>query len=314
MGSYIVRRLLLGMVVLVIVTIITFSLIQMVPGDPAVAILGLDATQTQIDALRKELGLDRPLIEQYIHWLSGVVHGEFGRSIMYSENVSTLIFTRLPITFHLSFFALILSTIIGVWSGVISAIRRGKILDSLITFFANIGVAIPIFWLGILGIYLFGLKLNWIAIYGYTSPFENFYMSIKTTILPIICLAIPAVALLARQTRSSMLEVIRQDYIRTAWAKGLKERTIVLKHSLKNSLIPVITILGLQLGHLIAGSVLVETVFNIPGMGRLIVQAAMYKDFTVVQACTFLIALIVVLASLIVDITYGWLDPTIRYR
>jgi peptide/nickel transport system permease protein len=313
MAAYIVRRLLLGIIVLFLVTIIVFLLMQLVPGDPVRSMLGLGASQEQVEALRHELWLDRPVIVQYTHWLSGVVQGDLGYSIKYRENVTSLITIYLPTTIHLAFVAFVLSTILGIGAGIVCAIRRGGILDSLITFFSNIGIAVPVFWLGILGIYYFGLKLGWVPIGGYTSPFTDFWHSARQTILPIICIAVPAIAILSRQTRSSMLEVIRQDYIRTATSKGLKERVVVTKHALKNALIPVITLLGVELSTLFAGSVLVESVFNIPGMGSLLVQAALSKDFVVVQACTLMFALIVILVNLLVDIAYGWLNPAISY-
>jgi peptide/nickel transport system permease protein len=313
MGTYIVRRILLSIVVLLLITVITFSLLHIMPGDPAVIMLGIDASPEQIDALRKELWLDRPLVVQYGHWLFNAIQGDLGKSVLYQEDVSDFIATRLPITMHLSLMALILSAVLGIGAGIVCAIRRGGILDSVITLAANIGVAIPIFWLGILGIYFLGLKLGWLPIQGYTSPFDNLWLSTRQAIMPVICLAIPALALLARQTRSSMLEIVRQDYIRTAWAKGLKERVIVLKHALKNALIPVVTLLGIQLRILVGGSVLVETVFNVPGMGRLLVMSVLGKDFIMVQACILVIALLVLLANLLVDISYGWLDPRVRY-
>jgi len=313
MGTYIVRRVLLSIIVLLLITILTFSLLHIMPGDPATIMLGIDVSPEQIDALRKELWLDRPLAVQYGHWLFNAIQGDLGKSVLYQEDVTGFIATRLPVTMHISFLALVLSTILGVGAGIICAIRRGGILDSVITLAANIGIAIPIFWLGILGIYFLGLRLGLLPIQGYTSPFDNFWLNTRQLIMPVICLAIPTLALLARQTRSSILEVIQQDYMRTAWAKGLKERVIVLKHALKNALIPVVTLLGIQFRILVGGSVLVETVFNIPGMGRLLVTSVLGKDFIMVQACILVIALLVLLANLLVDISYGWLDPRVRY-
>ncbi len=313
MGTYIIRRLILSLVVIVLVTILTFTLIHITPGDPAALMLGAEATPEQINALRQQLYLDRPFIQQYWHWLSNVARGDFGKSLKYQEDVQHLISQRLPITLNLSVIALVLSVVLGIVSGVICAVRRGSLLDSVITVIANLGVAVPIFWLGILGIYFFGLKLGWLPIQGYISPFEDFWQSIRKAIMPVICLAIPSIAVLARQTRSSMLEVIRQDYIRTAWSKGLSERVIVLKHTLKNALIPIVTLLGMQLRLVVGGSVVVETIFNIPGMGRLMVTATFSKDFITVQAVTLVIALVVLLANMIVDLSYGWLDPRIRY-
>ena len=313
MGAYILRRILLSLVVIWLVTILSFMLIHIMPGDPAAIMLGPEASQTQIDTLRHELFLDQPLAVQYWHWLSNAVMGNLGKSLKYLEPVSDLIAQRLPITITLSLIALLISVIIGIGAGIICAIRRGSILDSAITVLANLGISIPIFWLGILGIYFIGLGLGWLPISGYTSPTVDFWLFFRKSIMPVFCLAIPPVSVLARQTRSSMLEVVRQDYIRTAWSKGLTERVIVIKHALKNALIPVVTILGLQLRLVVGGSVLVETIFNIPGMGRLLVDATLNKDFVTVQAVTLVIALVVLISNLFVDISYGWLDPRIRY-
>lgn len=197
--------------------------------------------------------------------------------------------------------------------GVVSAIRRGKWLDQLVISLSNLGVTVPVFWLGLLLIYFFGLYLKWLPVMGYTSPFQDFWMSTKQLIMPVFCLSVFPIASMARQTRSIMLEVMQQDYIRTAWSKGLRERNVIIGHALKNGLIPVITLLGLQLGFLFGGSVLVERVFNIPGMGRFLVQGATNKDVPVVQACTLVIALAVVLVNLAVDISYIWFDPRIHY-
>lgn len=312
MASYIVRRLFLGLIVLFLVTIIIFFLIQLVPGDPAVTMLGPQASKEQLEDMRKQLWLDRSLPVQYEHWLSGAFQFKFGQSI-YHEDIAKGIITRLPITLYYSLIALVLGSLLGIIAGIICAVKRGSFLDSALTFFANFGISVPVFWLGALGIYYFGLKLAWLPIQGYTSPLDNFWLSIKHAIMPIICLGIPAVAALARQTRSSMLEVLRRDYIRTARSKGLLEKVVIAKHALKNALIPVVTLLGLQLGFLFGGSVLVERVFNIPGMGRFLVQGATNKDVPVVQACTLVIALAVVVVNLAVDISYGWFDPRIHY-
>jgi len=300
--------------VLFLVTVLVFILIFSVPGDPVRAMLGIDASQAQVDTMNKKLWLDRPMVVQYGHWLFQTLRGNLGDSIMYQQSVNSVLALRLPITLQLSFEALIISVLLGISAGIICAIRRGSWIDQIVTILANIGVAVPIFWLGVLGIYVFGLKLNWFPLTGWVSPIKDLWGNIRGTVLPIICLAIPGIAVLARQTRSSMLEVIRQDYVRTAWSKGLTERAVVFKHSLRNGLIPVVTVLGLYLGVMVGGSVLVESVFNIPGMGRLLVESAMTKDFIVVQACALIIGLVVVLANLLVDISYGWLDRRIRYE
>ena len=314
MVTFIIRRLIQTVFVLILVSLIAFSLLHIMPGDPVVTMLGTEATQAQIDTLRHELWLDRPLLVQYMRWFTNILQGDFGKSIMYRESVAGLIATRLPVTFHLGLIALILSTLISIPAGVISAVRRGSLLDQLITVSANIGMAVPLFWLGILGIYLFALKLGWLPVQGYTSPFDNFWLNTKQVIMPAICLAVVPLASLARQSRSSMLEVIRQDYIRTARSKGLKERAVITGHALKNAIIPVVTLLGIQLRNLVGGSVLVETVFNIPGMGSFMVRAVFNKDFLIVQGCIMVIALVVALANLAVDISYGYFDPRIRYE
>jgi peptide/nickel transport system permease protein len=313
LATFVARRLILGIFVIVIVSIVVFLFIQIVPGDPLVAMLGQQATREQLEALRKELWLDRPIIVQYGHWLSNAIQGDLGHSITLHDDVATLIAARLPISLHLAVLAFIIGNILGIVAGIICAIRRGGIIDSLVTLLANLGIAVPVFWLGMLGIYYFSLKLGWLPVQGYTSPFTDFWRSTKQVILPVLCLSIPAIAVLARQTRSSMLEVIRQDYIRTARAKGLRERLIVSKHALKNALIPIVTMMGLNISVLIGGQVLIETVFNIPGMGRLIAEGAINKDIILVQGCALLIATIVVLVNLSVDLAYGWLDPRIRY-
>jgi peptide/nickel transport system permease protein len=314
LATFIIRRIVLTLIVLLIVSFLSFSLIHVMPGDPAATMLGLDARPEQIQELRHELWLDRPFIVQYGHWLGNVLQGDLGNSLMYKDPINGIFAQRLPVTLYLSLWAFILSTGLGIFLGIVCAVRRGSALDQLVSVAANVGIAIPVFWLGILSIYYFGLKLGWLPLQGWTSPFDNFILSTKQAILPVIMLAIPGIAVLTRQTRSSMLEVVRQDYIRTAYSKGLRERVIIFRHALKNSMIPVITLLGLQVRVLVGGSVLVETVFNIPGMGRLLVTGAFNKDFLVVQAGVLLIGTIVCLANLLVDISYGWLDPRIRFQ
>lgn len=314
MGTFIIRRLILSVIVVLLVTLFAFLLLYMLPGDPVRIMLGDNATQQAIDTLRHKLYLDQPILVQFGHWISNIVHGDLGTSIVYGENVVTLIAQRLPVTIMLSLAALVVSIIFGLLAGIVSAVFRGSWQDQVISLLANIGLGVPIFWMGILLIYFFGLKLGWLPIQGYTSPFDNFGLSVRQAIMPVFCLAVGFVATLTRQTRSSMLEVIRQDYIRTARANGLRENTIVLKYALKNALIPIITLTGMQLRVLIGGSVLVETVFNIPGIGSLLVRAVFAKDFVIVQGCVLVVAVITVLSNLLVDIAYGWVDPRIRYR
>jgi peptide/nickel transport system permease protein len=313
MANFIVRRLIQTIFVLLLVSLISFSLLQIMPGDPAVIMLGLDADDAEIEALRQELWLDRPFIVQYGHWLGNALKGDLGISISYREPVVSLFMDRLPVTGQLALQAFVLSTILGILAGIFCAVRRGGFLDQLISLLANIGVGVPVFWLAILCIYIFGLTLGWVPISGLDSPFEDLGRNLRQSILPTLMLAVPSIAVMARQTRSSMLEVINQDYIRTAKSKGLRERVIILKHALKNALIPVVTLLGTQVRILVGGSVLVETVFNIPGMGRLLVSGTFNKDFLIMQGGVILMGTAVCLANLLVDISYGWLDPRVKY-
>jgi peptide/nickel transport system permease protein len=312
--SFIIRRIIQAVVVIFLVTIISFLLMQIVPGDPVIQILGAKATPAQQEILRHELGLDKPVVVQYLNWIGGIAHGDFGKSIIYHEDIGRLLKERFPITAYLSFLALIISTILGILAGVISAVKRGSIWDSLISLFANTAVAIPTFWLGIVGIYVFGLKLGWLPIEGWTSPFTDFVKSTRQLIMPLVAMTIPNIAVIVRQTRSSMLETIRQDYVRTAKSKGLRQTIVLYKHALRNALIPVVTLVGMALAFLLAGEVLVETVFNIPGIGRLLIRAALDKDYLIVQAGVLVIGTSVCLANLLVDIAYGWIDPRIRYK
>ena len=251
---------------------------------------------------------------QYAYWVGGVLQGDFGESIFYGEQVEVLLAERIPITFTLGIIAFAVSGIFGISFGVISALRRGKWTDTLVTFMANIGITVPGFWAGILLIYLFALRLRWLPTNGYVPLLENPADWSKHIVLPVICLSLFSIASLTRQTRSAMLEVIQQDYIRTAWAKGLMERVIVIRHTVKNALIPVITVMGLHVGMIFGGSVLIETVFNIPGVGRLMAQSVLQQDFQIVQAGVLMISVVVTLANLLVDISYGWLDPRIRFN
>jgi peptide/nickel transport system permease protein len=312
--NYIIRRFLISLITLFLVSLLTFFMLQLVPGgDPARAMLGLDATQQEVDSLRHKMYLDRPVMVQYGHWVWDLLHGNMGTSIKYNEQVNTLIGKRLPVTLNISALALIVAALIGITAGIVCATLRGSLLDQIVSVLANMGMAVPVFWLGILGIYFFGLALGWLPVQGYTSPFEDFVDSFKHLILPVFCMCLTSLAVLTRQTRSAMLEVIRQDYIRTAFAKGLRQRVIIIRHALKNAFIPIVTLLGFTLPALIAGSVLIETVFNIPGMGRLLVTAVLNKDYMIVQAGVVIIGALIVFVNLFVDISYGWIDPRIRY-
>jgi peptide/nickel transport system permease protein len=317
MGTYIIRRVLQMVTVLLLVTIIVFLLMRLLPGDPILMYLTQEdlevITQEQVDALRHDLGLDLPLMAQYVDWLSKAVRGDLGTSIIHRGKVIDDIKKRLPITIYIGALAFLISIIIGIPLGVVAAVRRGTWLDNVVTSVANLGITTPNFWLGILLIYLFGYKLGWLPIYGYTSPLKDFWLNIQHIILPVFCLAVPPIASGARLTRSSMLEVMRQDYIRTAWSKGLTEQRIIFRHALKNGLIPVVTLKGMSLANIVGGSVFIETVFSIPGMGRLAVEGLFSQDYAVVQGCMLIAGAVVLTANLLIDLSYGWLDPRVRY-
>jgi len=319
MTSYIIRRLFMAVVILFLITLIVFFAMRLLPGDPLIIFLGQQAgsgtsiTEKELDVLRHEYGLDKPIMVQYVNWVSGIFQGNLGTSIHYHEKVGKLMLERFPITLQLGLVAYVIGNALGILLGVLAAVRRGTWLDTFVTILGNIGITIFIPWLGLLLMYAFGLRFGWLPIAGFTSPFDNFWLSLRQMVMPCICLAITPLSFVARQTRSSMLEVTKQDYIRTAWSKGLREKTIIMRHALKNGLIPVITLLGMGIGIVFGGSVLVETIFAIPGVGRLLITSVFAQDYVVIQSGTLVISTIIILSNLIVDISYGWLDPRIRY-
>jgi peptide/nickel transport system permease protein len=266
-----------------------------------------------MQALRAEFGLDKLLPMQYADWVAGMFRGNFGRSTANGESVAKLMAQRFPVTIYLGILALIVSSVLGILAGLACAIRRGGPQDAIVTLVANFGISFPNFWLGILMIYLFGLLLGWLPSHGYTSPFQDFWLSIRQLVMPVFCLSAFAIGGNARQTRSSMLEVVRQDYIRTAWSKGLREWDVVMRHTVKNGLIPVVTLIGMQVRMLFGGQVVIETVFNIPGVGRLLVASVLNRDYAVVQSICLVIGVAVVLINLAVDVSYIWFDPRIQY-
>ena len=317
MISFLIRRFLQSIIVLVIVSILVFIAMRLLPGDPIRMILTASSAETfteeQIAYVRHEHGLDRPLAVQYFSWISDLLRGDLGNSILMKEPVSDEIIRRIPITFHIGVLAFVLGIAIGIPLGIISAVRRGTWLDTGVTTLANLGITVPSFWLGVLLVYVFALYFRWLPVMGYTSPFTDFWLNTRELIMPVFCLAVFPIASIARQTRSSMLEVMRQDYIRTAWSKGLKERGVITRHALKNGLIPIVTLAGMAVPMIVGGTVLIETVFNIPGMGRLAVTSVLNQDYPYVQGIVLIVSAAVVFINFAVELTYGWLDPRIRY-
>jgi peptide/nickel transport system permease protein len=319
MTTYIIRRLIWAIILLLMLTMLVFFSMRLLPGDPILIYVASTSAYSSmspeaIDQLRAQYNLDKPLHIQYLLWVGNIFRGDLGESVTYHEDVGGLIAKRLPITMHIGVLGFIVATVLGTASGLLAALRRGKLADQIITPLAYVGICIPVFWLGILLMYIFGLKLHWLPIGNYTSPFEDFWLNTKQLVMPVFCQCVTGLAGLSRQMRSSVLEVVRQDYIRTAWAKGLRERAIVVRHMLKNSLIPIVTLMGFAIGLIFGGSVFIETVFNIPGIGRLMVNGIFSQDYVVVQAATLIFGGVILLVNLIVDISYGWLDPRIRYH
>jgi ABC-type dipeptide/oligopeptide/nickel transport system permease component len=305
MFRYILKRLAMLIPVLFGVTIVSFSLLQIVPGDPAVLLAGEDANPDFIEAVRKEYGFDQPLYVQYFRFISHAVQGDFGISIRNREPVINLLKQRFAFTVQLSFLSILIAAFIGLIAGVISATRQYSIFDNLSMVGALFGISMPIFWLGLLLMLVFSVYLGWFPAGGSGG--------LKHLILPAIALGAASAAVIARMTRASMLEVVRQDYIRTARANGLREWVVIYKHALKNAMIPVITVFGLEFGYMLGGAVLTETVFSLPGVGRLMVEGIFQRDYAVVQGSMLLVAATFVLVNLLTDIAYAFFDPKIRY-
>jgi peptide/nickel transport system permease protein len=315
MRRYLARRVLQMVPVLVLVSIVSFSLMFVLPGDPALAILGdQNARDARLYAqLRADLGLDRPLPIQYLDWAGRVLRGDFGTSTHSRQPVSALIVERLGPTIELGLLALLFALVVGVSIGVTSAVRPNSRLDVFGTMVAMIGASVPHFWLGLLLILAFALWLRLLPPSGYIPPAHDLGANLKLMLLPAITVGSGGAAVLMRQVRSAMLEVLHQDYITTARAKGLPGSAVTLRHALKNAMIPVLTVLGLQFGLLIGGAVVSESIFAIPGVGRLAADSVFERDFPVLQAVVLLLALAVLFANLLTDLAYAWLDPRIRY-
>jgi peptide/nickel transport system permease protein len=321
MTTYVIRRVLIGILILLLVTMMIFVLIRLLPGDPLMiymANLGTSGqmnimTEEQHNALLAKYGLDRPLPVQYWDWLTSVLHGDLGKSIGVGQPISKLLADAIPRTAYIGTILFIIGTFGGIIVGIYCALRRGTWMDNTLTTISNIGMTVPVFWLGILLIYVFGYKLGWFPLWGWVNPFEDFWDSCAHLVMPISAVALGGIAGMARLVRSCMLEVMRADYVRTAWAKGLRERVIVVRHQLKNAMIPVVTALGGTLAGILGGSVFIETVFSIPGMGRLMTTAIFDQDYQLVQASAMIFSAIMIFSNLAVDIAWGWMDPRIRY-
>ena len=313
MTKYVAQKLLATIPVMLLVSAGVFLLLQLIPGDPVAAMLGENATPEAYANLKRELGLDRPLPEQYVRWLGRVLTGDLGRSIRSGQPIATALGNAIAPTAQLTVLALLFAVAVGLPAGIVAAVRPGSLPDVVLNLFALIGVSMPTFWSGLLLVFLFSLGLGWLPPSGYAPFTQSPVESMKFMILPMIALGSTVAAVVMRQTRASMVEVLSNDYIRTAWSKGLIERSVILRHALWNALIPVITVVGLTGGLLLGGAVITETIFAIPGMGRVIVTAIFERDFPTVQAGALLIATTVILMNLAVDVLYAYVDPRVRY-
>jgi peptide/nickel transport system permease protein len=313
MVGVLVRRLLGAVPVLLIVSLITFGMIHLIPGDPATAIAGMSATAEQVANIRRDLGLDQPMLAQLWAWYAGLLHGDLGRSLLLGQPVAQATMLRLPVTVALSAYALVLTLVIGLVSGVVAALRQNTWIDQAAMVVAMLGISLPSFYLGLLMIIVFAVDLRWLPTGGYIALSADPLGWLATSTMPAVSLALLLAGLLARITRSTMLEVLRQDYIRTARAKGLPERTVVIKHALANALIPITTVVGIIVSLLISGSVVVETLFSIPGIGQLLTQAVLNRDYPMVQGGLLITTALLVLVNIVVDVCYALLDPRVRF-
>jgi peptide/nickel transport system permease protein len=309
--AFLIRRLLLTLPILFIVSVVCFSLINLIPGDPATVILGPEASEQAKEQMREQLGLNKPIVVQYVDWLGGVLHGDLGKSLVDGTPVSQLILQRLPVTLELALGTFLVSLTIAVVAGILSASTKGTWVDYVSTGFALGGISIPHFWLGMMFIIIFAVYLGWLPASGYVPFFEDPAANIAVMILPVLATGLRESAELMRMLRSSLLEELGSDYVRTAFSKGLSRRVVVIRHAVRNALIPFVTASGLQIAALLGGLVVTEQVFQLPGVGRLIVESILERDYTVVQGAVLTVTVIVILINVLVDLLYAVIDPRI---
>ncbi|MGF9914535.1 ABC transporter permease [Paenibacillus ehimensis] len=311
---YVTRRVITLLLTVVFAILLTFSAFRLVPGNPALAILGTEATPEQVEALQAKLGADLPLSEQLARWLKGVAVLDFGESLRFATPVLDLIGGRIPVTLSLALMSLAMTVVVSIPLGIAAARARGKAADLIVSIGTQLGLAVPSFWSGIVLILLFGLTLKWVSVSRFVPWSENPWLAFKSLLLPAVAVAIPQIAIVVRYLRTTMLEQLGLDYVRTAYSKGLTEFTIHYKHVLKNALIPVITVVGMNFGEILAGSLVIEQVFTLPGAGRLLVTAIANRDYPLIQGMVVMIAFAVISINFLVDLSYRWLDPKIRLK
>jgi peptide/nickel transport system permease protein len=314
MATYFLKRFFILLLTLILVSMVIFAGLLVIPGDPAQIILGIHSTPETLQTLRHQLGLDRPVLLQYLHYMKNLFVGDLGKSITYDVPIRSLIFYRLQVTIPLAILSMIFAIVLSIPLGVYSSLHRNRVGDYGIMIFSQMGLAVPAFWAGILLILLFAVTLHWLPAGGFQPWQVDPIRTLKSLFLPALSLGGVRAAVLTRMTRSCMLEVLGEDYIRTAWSKGLPKRLVVYKHAFRNAIIPVMTIVGLQAGDLLAGAIIIENVFHLPGVGRLVFEAIGQRDLPVVQGVVLLIAMMIVVINFIMDIAYRYLDPRIRYE
>lgn len=302
------------MVTLLVVSMVIFAVLMVIPSDPAQIVLGIHATPETLQVLRHKMGLDRPIFIQYLAYIKNALMGDLGRSITYDVPISSLIFSRLQVTVPLAILSMIFAILVSIPTGIYSSLHRNRIGDYGIMVFSQVGLAVPAFWAGILLILLFAVTLHWFPAGGFQGWLTNPVQAMKSLLLPALSLGFVRAAVLTRMTRSSMLEVLGEDYIRTARSKGLSKRRVVYKHAFRNAIIPVLTIIGLQASDLLAGAIIIENVFHLPGIGRLVFEAIGQRDLPVIQGVVLFIAALIVVMNFLVDVAYRYLDPRIRYE
>jgi peptide/nickel transport system permease protein len=299
--------------VLILISLLSFVTLRLLPGDPARSILGPEAPPDAVKALRDQLGWDRPIPIQYVEWVGDALKGDFGRSLRSGQPVLELVAARLPVTVLLALFSLVIAIVVALPVGIIAALRRNTVFDYLGTVIAVIGAAIPNFWLAMMLVVIFSVRLGWLPSLGWVPLTEDPVACLKSLVLPSIALGAFHAAIIMRMTRSAMLEVLNQDYVRTARAKGLGPWPVVIRHALRNALVPIVTIMGLRVSQLLGGAIIIESVFALPGMGKLVIDSILYKELVTVQALVLLIASSVAISNLVIDLLYPILDPRIRY-
>jgi peptide/nickel transport system permease protein len=314
MLSFAMRRLLYAIPTLLLVTIMVFALVRVLPGDPALLMLGEEATPELVAILNRDLGLDRPLAEQYLSWIGNALRGDLGVSLRNNESITKMVLEKLPTTLELSFFAIVIAFVVSIPAGIFTSVRRGGSSDGLVTLLALSGISLPNFFLGVLLIYFFSVQLRWIPPSGYVTPKENLVQNLTLMLMPAVTLGTGASGVLTRFLRGSMLEVLTQDFIRTARAKGLGANGVVFRHALRNAFLPILTILGLQLSALLSGAVITEQIFSIPGFGRLLVEAVSTRDYPLLQGVVLISSIAIFFVSFLVDLLYASVDPRIRYQ